>query len=92
VLQYFLEVMMTMHTTVGHGPATHDPAGDDVQVHEVGDDVYITLSDTFVEREGWQLGDELVWDATTDPPTVSNPQADVRRMVRDAVARELEKP
>lgn len=74
-----------MQTTIGPGPANHDPNGPDVQIHEIEDEVYITFSDEFVEEHCWQDGDELVWDLSPSGPRVSNPQAEVRRRLREKV-------
>ena len=77
--------MTTFSTPLGPGPIAHDPSGPDVQVHEVGDEVYLTFSDDFLEKSGWREDDVIVWDLHGDDIKLSNPKADARRALREKV-------
>jgi hypothetical protein len=77
--------MSTFSTPLSPGPIEHDPSGSDVQVHEVGDEVYLTFSDSFLEKSGWQEGDVIVWDLDGDSVKIANPRADVRKALREKV-------
>lgn len=80
-----------MQSNIGLGPAIHDPAGESVQVHEIGDEVYITLSDDFLQTTGWQVDDALIFDVVDGSVSITNPHAETRQKVRDAIKRQLEK-
>ena len=80
-----------MQTQIGHGPALHDPAGESVEVHEIGDEVFITLGDDFMKTTGWQEDDILVFDIVDGCVSIVNPQAETREKMRGAIQRELEK-
>lgn len=83
--------MATFETRVDdHLPDLHDPAGPDVQVHEVGDEVVLTLGVDFLEESGWQAGDVIIWDLQGDDITLSNPKAEARRAFRETVKKVLD--
>ena len=55
--------MPTFEMKVEDGlPELHDPAGDDVQTHEVGEELIVTFSPRWVDQTGWKAGDTLEWD------------------------------
>ena len=73
-------------TPLTPGPIEHDPNGPDVQVHEEGDEVFITFSDDFLEKSDWRVDDEIIWEIGSNGElAISNPKAEVRKALRQKV-------
>ena len=41
-----------------------------VQIHEVGDEVFMTFSADIIEQLGWKAGDSLIWRVEGDRITL----------------------
>ena len=69
-------------------PELHDPAGPEIQTHEVGDELIITFSPGWTEKTGWQVGDTLVWSLNERDgmAVVVNKSAELRRKVNELLA------
>ncbi len=62
----------------------HDPAGPEIQTHEVNDEFIVTFGPAWAEKTGWKAGDTLVW-SINDPDkgglSIINKSAELRQKV-----------
>ena len=73
--------MLEFKSQVEGALVPHNVDGPDVQMHQIGEEFFITLSETLVENIDWQRGDTIVWTVNEDTGEVSvtNHTATLRR-------------
>lgn len=77
--------MTTFSTPLIPSSVVHDPDGPEVQVHEVGDEVFMTFSEEFLQKTDWREGDQIIWDISSGEVTLTNPKADMRKELHQRV-------
>lgn len=59
---------------------------DQVQIHEIGDETFMTFSAELVEQLGWKAGDQLVWKFDGDKISLFHERELLKQKVNELLA------